>query len=185
MKTNDKDKFFYRSAIDSAIKSNQLGSVAAIIDYIIKYQNSYVSSYLFLTNLRDLIQKGVKLSGLLNSNVFSFTFDYDEWPSTHTDDRKYIRPYNGSIFEIRNHYRSIFCEDRFEIIDEDVVAVDKVDSSKIYKITYQINVLSKICEYISLDPETGSPIFVNEDISLLEMCCESEELELFTTKTII
>lgn len=156
-----------------------------MVDYIIEYQNNFVSSYLFLNNLRDLIEKEVELSGLLNSNVFSFTFDYDEWPSTHSDEKKYIRPYNGSIFEIRNHYRSIFVEDRFEIIDEDVVAVEKVDSSKVYKISYQINVLPKLSEYITENPETGEITFVNEDVSLMEMCFNSNELELFKTKTII
>ena len=41
------------------------------------------------------------MTGLLESEVFYFQFDFDEWPSTHTDDETYYRPYNGNIFNIR------------------------------------------------------------------------------------
>ena len=41
------------------------------------------------------------MTGLLESEVFYFQFDFDEWPSTHTDDETYYRPYNGNIFDIR------------------------------------------------------------------------------------
>lgn len=36
-KSNNKSKFFYRSAIDSALRNNQLRAVDYIIDYIVKY----------------------------------------------------------------------------------------------------------------------------------------------------
>ena len=54
-KTNNKDKFYYRSAIDSSLKNNQVGAVNLMIAYIIKYQNNYVSSYLFLKNIPTII----------------------------------------------------------------------------------------------------------------------------------
>lgn len=38
---------------------------------------------------------------LLQSDIFNFTFDYDEWPSSHFDDRDETMPYNGSVFDIR------------------------------------------------------------------------------------
>jgi hypothetical protein len=45
--------------------------------------------------------------------VFQFHFDYDEWPSQHTDFHSYIRPFNGSIFNLRNSYREVFPEKKF------------------------------------------------------------------------
>jgi hypothetical protein len=36
-KSNNKSKFFYRSAIDSALRNNQIRAVDYIIDYIVKY----------------------------------------------------------------------------------------------------------------------------------------------------
>lgn len=36
-KTNNKQKYFYRSAIDSALRNNQIRAVGFIIDYIVKY----------------------------------------------------------------------------------------------------------------------------------------------------
>ena len=75
--------------------------MAIIINYIVKYQDNYTSSYLFLKNFTQLVEKGIEVETLLNSNVFQFSFDYDEWPGTHTNDGEYIRPYNESIFNIR------------------------------------------------------------------------------------
>lgn len=40
-------KFFYRSAIDNALRNNQVRAVSLIISYIVKYQNNFASSFLF------------------------------------------------------------------------------------------------------------------------------------------
>ena len=61
------------------------------------------------------------MTGLLESEVFCFQFDYDEWPSTHTDADTYWRPFNGSIFDIRSHYRTIFHEDHFREQGDDEI----------------------------------------------------------------
>jgi len=66
-KSNNKDKYFYRSAIDSALKNNQIRAVQYIIEYICKYQNTYVSSYLFTRNIPTLIEKGIEVKGLFES----------------------------------------------------------------------------------------------------------------------
>jgi len=42
-----KQKYYYRNALDQALNNNQNRAVSAIINYIIKYQNNYVSSFLF------------------------------------------------------------------------------------------------------------------------------------------
>ena len=74
------DKFYYRTAIDRALRSNQQRAVDEIIKYIVKFQNSYVSSFLFNQCLPILIEKGIKISHLLKSKVFTVEFDYDDWP---------------------------------------------------------------------------------------------------------
>jgi len=50
------------------------------------------------------------MEALFNSNVFNYTFDFDEWPPTNADTRKISQPYNGSIFDLRQSYAKIFPE---------------------------------------------------------------------------
>ena len=38
---------YYTNAIENALKNNQVHAVSEIIKYIVKYQNNFVSSYLF------------------------------------------------------------------------------------------------------------------------------------------
>jgi hypothetical protein len=71
-KTNNKDKFFYRSAIDNALRTNQVSAIASMISYITKFQNNFVSSFLFIGNFNELLEKGVVLSELVSSSVFRF-----------------------------------------------------------------------------------------------------------------
>jgi len=87
-------KYFYRSAIDSALRSNQVRAVSIIMDYIVKYQNNFVSSFLFQKNFPTLMEKGIEVKNLLESHVFNYTFDLDEWPSTHTNPDEHRRPFN-------------------------------------------------------------------------------------------
>ena len=109
-KSNNHNKFFYRSAIDVSLKNNQIRAVQSIISYITKFQNNFVSSILFKKNMPTLLAKGIIVSPLLASKIFCFNFDFDEWPSTHGDQLTYSRPYNESIFNLRYNYRSIFPE---------------------------------------------------------------------------
>jgi hypothetical protein len=48
--TDKNQKFYYRNVLDLALQNNQNRAVTAIINYIIKYQNSYISSFLFSKN---------------------------------------------------------------------------------------------------------------------------------------
>lgn len=79
-----------------------------MIDYIVKYQNKYVYASLFKHNMVSLFEKEVELTNLLNSNVFNFNFETPEWPSTSVDTKAAREPYNGSIFKLRENYKSIF-----------------------------------------------------------------------------
>jgi hypothetical protein len=96
-----------------------------------------------------LQEKGIEISQLLESKIFSFDFDYDEWPGTHSNDQKYRRPYNDSIFNVRKNYRQVFPEEEFdELTNEDGSIKDSIDSSKIFKIKYSINLLPQIGTHI-------------------------------------
>ena len=61
---------------------------------------------------------GIKVTELLSSEIFCYTFDYDDWPSTHTDDSTLVRPFNGNSLDLRSAYRDIFHEERFRILEE-------------------------------------------------------------------
>ena len=41
------------------------------------------------------------LKELLDSKIFKFDFDFDEWPSSHTNDAELSVPYNDNLFNIR------------------------------------------------------------------------------------
>ena len=79
-----------------------------IIDYVIKHQNSYIFSHLFKSNLIKLINKGVKVSELLQSDIFEHKFDYELWPSTNVIGKKVQKHYNGSKYHLRDKYSEIF-----------------------------------------------------------------------------
>ena len=66
-KKNQECKFFYRSAIDSALKCNQVKAVETIMQYVVDYQNHFISSYLFNKNLPDLIDVGIPVTNLFKS----------------------------------------------------------------------------------------------------------------------
>lgn len=125
--------YFYTNCIDVALKNNQIRAVSFIIDYIIKYQNSYVSSFIFNKNLPILLKKAIPIRGILESNIFNMTFDFDAWPGNHENNEELLRPYNHSIFHLRYHYKTVFPESAF---DSEIKIGGEIDLSKIYKIKY-------------------------------------------------
>jgi len=157
-----------------------------MIEYIVNYQNNFISSFLFNKNFPILLEKGINVANLLNSQVFSLSFDYDDWPSSHTDQETYLRGYNHSIFQLRYHYKTIFPD--INALEEDLSDGDpqQLDSSKIYKITYSINILPQIGEYVILNQNHGreEKEFVNSDCNLMGLICDTEELEIFDTRSI-
>ena len=110
-----------------------------ILDHIVSYQNNYVSSYLFSHNLTKLMERGIKVDRLLDSDVFSYKFQYPEWPAAHTDVRKMIKPYNGSIFDIRHSYASVFAD-----LGDPLSCAYAANGDRFYKITYTLNLLPRI-----------------------------------------
>lgn len=84
-----------------ALENNQIRAAEAINHHIVKYQNNYVSSYLFRHNLLHMMSLGINLDELMCSHAFEYEFEFDEWPSTHPDDSDLKKAYNGSIFNLR------------------------------------------------------------------------------------
>lgn len=73
------------SAVDVALKHNLINSANLMVDYIIRYQNNFVYSFLFKNNLVEMINKGVRMYGLLNSSIMNTNFTYDEWSPISTN----------------------------------------------------------------------------------------------------
>lgn len=144
---------------------------------------------MFIKNFPTLIEKGVEVADLLDSKVFQHDFDFDEWPGTHINDNEYLRPYNESIFSIRKHYRTVFPEPEFDdLFDADGSAKEDVDSSKIYKIKYTVNILPQIGAHIALvEDENGkfTKQLFNDDIPWMELITSSEELDIFKSKSLV
>ena len=98
-----------------------------------------------------------------------------------------MRPYNGSIFKLRNNYSTILPGDAFAPIDDEDDdsgrPKKKTDSSKIYKIQYSVNLLPMLGMYV----ETSKGIYtgdltmtvVNPDVNLLGICAEADEIDMF------
>ena len=165
---------FYRNAVENALRMNQAKSVEKIIEFIVKYQNNFASSFLFNKNLPLLIQKGITVANLMSSNVFEFSFDFDEWPGIHSNMSKLVRPYNGSIFELRQNYKVVFPEVDFAPIPENI------DSSKVYKIKYTINMMPICAEHVRADLPPGAPTeMINAGVSMSVILANTKELAIF------
>lgn len=91
-----------------------------------------------MKNLAQIMKMNVEVQFLFDSKVFTMEFDYDEWPSTHTNDNMYMRPYNNSIYSIRQHYKTVFPEEEF---DDILDSFEEISSDKVFKIRYSINLL--------------------------------------------
>lgn len=185
-KTGSNKRYFYRTAIDRALKANQVRAVSLMIEYIIKNQNNYTASYLFSKNIPDLLEKGIDLHELFNSNIFTHTFDYDQWPGSHINNDTIIRPYNDSLFRIRYNYDRVFHEDEFKPLEDqanDDAASEKIDSSKVYKIRYSVNLLPQVGFHIRKNLDGGLEN-VNTTVGFMQLLNESDELEIFATETI-
>jgi hypothetical protein len=103
--------------------------------------------------------------------VFRYTFDLDEWPSTHFNDSYQLRPFKGNIFLIHKYYNQVFPEDEFKLLEDLKETEMELLDGKIHKIRYSINLLTMLGSYIQTVPkEKGSGLekrFMNEDASLL------------------
>jgi len=81
-----------------------------MVDYITKYQNTYVYSHLFKYNLIDLIQRSIPCAKLFKSKILNHPINYIEWPALSKDSETDFAPYNDSMFKMRFQYKNIFPE---------------------------------------------------------------------------
>lgn len=104
------------------------------------------------------------------------TIVYDDWPSNHYNEERVIKPYNGSIFGLRGNYKSVFGEKGFEPMED--LKEGEFDSTKILKIRYSINLMMQSGMYVENDD------IMNGDVSLMQLCAETEELDIFESSAI-
>ena len=123
-----------------------------------------------------IIDKGIEVKALFDSQIFCYDFDYDEWPGTHSNQEKVLRPYNESLYSLRRHYRTVFFEEEFADMENDESS-NQVSSDKIYKIKYTIILLPLIGQHV--ENENGEKTIKNEDVSFLGKCTDSDELSMF------
>lgn len=113
--------------------------MSLLIEFIHKFQNNQISSYLFIKLIPTIIEKGIDIHDLVHSQVFNVTFEFDEWPQTHYNEDKVIKPYNGSLFHLRYAYNEVFHEEHFKSLEDIFSCPDKhfhFDFTKIKKIKY-------------------------------------------------
>jgi hypothetical protein len=55
------NQYDYTNAVEIALKNNQVEGVKYLIKYIVKFQNNYISSYLFLKFFPILLKKGINV----------------------------------------------------------------------------------------------------------------------------
>jgi hypothetical protein len=155
----------YNNAIDVALSNNQVKGVNMILDHIVKYQNSFTSSYLFTNNLLKIMNKGIDTNNLIGSAVFNCKFQFDEWPSTHSNLEKMITGYSGSLFDLRFKYKEIFPE----LAEQDVEEEEYGEVKQLQTITYHINLLPTL-----KDTDDGSNFMIATENR------GEQELNLFT-----
>ena len=116
---------------------------------------------------------------MLDSQIFKFEFEFETWPGIHTCDEVLLLPYNENIFEIRNHYKTIFKHKKFNEPDFEGKDMGK----KVHKVSYHVNLLPMLgrYKYKTMDPYTKKVIYkaVNNDVNLLEEFCGNDELSHF------
>ena len=49
----------------------------------------------------DVINKGVKMYDLFQSDIMNYHFDFDEWPATSLNHDTVMRSFSGSLFSLR------------------------------------------------------------------------------------
>ena len=98
--------------------------------------------------LPSIINKGINVFDLLNRDIFTVTYDYDEWPGNHVNDAECLRGYAESFFHLRHHYKTVFQEDEFRQPE----AGDAIDdeTARVFKVKYSINLLNQVDFYYEI-----------------------------------
>jgi hypothetical protein len=113
-----------------------------------------------------LIEKGINVTSLFQSDIFCHQFDCEDWPAIHFDSGKYTVPYNSSVFDIKHKYQEVFGYLHSSKASKD---------GKVYKIKYTMNLLPCVTY------QDGACEGVND---LLDCLIGSEEHCMFETKIV-
>ena len=73
----------------------------------------------------------------VESDIFEYEFEDDEWPSSHNCDHKMMRPYNATLFNLIKHYDNIFP-------DLPPLTGKAAKNAQMFKIVYKVNLLGTI-----------------------------------------
>jgi hypothetical protein len=174
--------YYYRWGLEDCLKSNQIKGSDLLTDYLVKYQNNFTSSYQLRVTITEMIEKGLTIKKLLDSSIFSYQFDFDQWPGNHICDSEEIRPYNGTIYDIAVSYKNVFPEDEFDFQDDTEVAKGVV----VYKIGYCINLLPAMGQYCQIKPEDKEQFdLCNTGVDFLSLCNSTGEIEMFESPSLM
>ena len=100
------------------------------------------------------MHKGLSLAPLLSSNVFYKKLEFEDWPSAHSCLDKMLVPYNGSLFDMRYNYDSIYPTLGDPINEEAQGGEGKekhATSNTFYSITYRVNLIPTVLTADDLD----------------------------------
>jgi len=163
------DGTYYVSALNVALENNQIRALNLIINYIVEHQNNYAFFFLFDDIFLELMKQGISVTRLLESDILTHEFDVEEYPAIHQDNSYLIKPYNGSIFQLKGTYSQVFTN------FANSGGEDEDKEKKFYKIKYTLNLLP------SVTYQNGESILMNE---LMDILGNTEELEIFRTKAV-
>lgn len=160
-------EFDYRSAIDRAFLCNQIGAVNLLIAHVVKYQNKFSFANLFIHNVTALMLAGINMTELINSNIFVFRFQYNEfeWPSMHTRQDYCIIPYNDSPTDLRYKYKEMF-----DYLDYKMPESKEYCCNISYRIKYTLNMLPSIMKDIKTNKSfiTAIKDYGLQDLSIFD-----------------
>jgi hypothetical protein len=120
-----------------------------------------------------MMQKGVPVKNIMESNLVEQEISYNEWPEKSEASDNSMVPYNESKLTLRYKYPQVFrqnylkeCKDE----EEKLKGTYQNTGSRVCKINFKINLLPSINPY--------------EDDSVIEALASSDELELFSIEAV-
>lgn len=108
-----------RDAIDIVLQNNLVRPINKILNYLVTYQNKPVYTRIIQDNFIELLNRSIKVTDLLNSEIMISKIDHDLWPSQSNNDSKIIKPYNGSPIHLMYKFGEIFKELKDEVSKEE------------------------------------------------------------------
>eukprot|EP00347_Sterkiella_histriomuscorum_P017796 403347960 len=99
-----------KSPLDVAINANDIKSVIALLEIVVKFQNNHVFNYLVDKNLISLIEMQINLNDYFESNLPVTKINNQTFPDLHVDDQTLILavPLIQNPIEILEKYDEIF-----------------------------------------------------------------------------